>query len=431
MSKVRLFQFQRRMLEETRCQNRVAYYMDMGTGKTFVGSEKLDDLGMRVNLVICQKSKVDDWIDHFQRYYGTDYRVIDLTTNKGFDDFERRCHDPEGKDFVGIINYDLVWRRPKLQKLEDFTLLLDESSLIQHETTKRSKFILKMNPRNIILLSGTPCNGTYETLWSQLRLLGWNITKWDYWNTFVDYEIDRSQGFPLVKVNGYKRVERLRMKLDLYGCRFLRSEEVLDLPQQMFIRNVCGVGKDYRTFQKEDYVRLADGWELMGVNPLARLLYLRQLCGMYNPEKLGAFQDLMESTSGRVIVFYNFNAELEALKRIVESLGRPYGVFNGAVKNMQPYVERDDAVLFIQYQAGAYGLNLQQGNRIVYFTPPLSSEVFEQSKKRIHRIGQKGTCWYHLMIAKGTVEERIYHNLERKRDYTQALFEKDDIQCRS
>ena len=69
------------------------------------------------------------------------------------------------------------------------------------------------------------------------------------------------------------------------------------------------------------------------------------------------------------------------------------------------------------------GLNLQESNRIVYFTLPLSSEQFEQSKKRIHRIGQKQTCFYYLLICQGSVEEQILQTLEQRKDYTDALFE--------
>ena len=53
----------------TKDRNRVAYYLDMGLGKTFVGSEKMKQLENKVNLVICQKSKVNDWIQHFENYY--------------------------------------------------------------------------------------------------------------------------------------------------------------------------------------------------------------------------------------------------------------------------------------------------------------------------------------------------------------------------
>lgn len=61
--------------------------------------------------------------------------------------------------------------------LEDFTLLLDESSMIQNDKAKRTKAILKLKASNVILLSGTPVGGKYENLYSQLKLLGWKITK--------------------------------------------------------------------------------------------------------------------------------------------------------------------------------------------------------------------------------------------------------------
>ena len=59
------YKHQTQCLEQTAGLNRVAYYLDMGLGKTFVGAEKLFSLGRRVNLVICQKSKIADWKKNF------------------------------------------------------------------------------------------------------------------------------------------------------------------------------------------------------------------------------------------------------------------------------------------------------------------------------------------------------------------------------
>ena len=72
------------------------------------------------------------------------------------------------------------------------------------------------------------------------------------------------------------------------------------------------------------------------------------------------------------------------------------------------------------------GLNLQKANKIIYYSLPLSSELFEQSKKRIHRIGQEKPCFYYMMICKNSVEEKILAALEMRKDYTEKLFEKDD-----
>ena len=77
MSELKLMEHQTRVLEETARHNRVAYYLDMGLGKTFVGSEKMDRLGEDINLIICQKSKIKDWCEHMRTYY--DVIVLDLT----------------------------------------------------------------------------------------------------------------------------------------------------------------------------------------------------------------------------------------------------------------------------------------------------------------------------------------------------------------
>ena len=45
---MQLFPHQPKALDETRDFNRVAYYLDMGLGKTFVGSEKLKTFGTKV-----------------------------------------------------------------------------------------------------------------------------------------------------------------------------------------------------------------------------------------------------------------------------------------------------------------------------------------------------------------------------------------------
>ena len=188
---MKLYPHQIEVLKHTENKNLVAYYLDMGLGKTFVGSEKMLQLNKRVNLVICQKSKVNDWVEHFRKYY-KDISVYDLTDKKEYPLFFQysEYRNEFTPDIVGIINYELAFRRPELSKLTDFTLMLDESSLIQNECAKRSKFILKrLQPANVILLSGTPTSGKYERLWSQMNLLGWNISKKMYYSQYVDMEI--------------------------------------------------------------------------------------------------------------------------------------------------------------------------------------------------------------------------------------------------
>lgn len=419
MRKTELYRHQILALKETKHFDHVAYYHDMGLGKTFTGSEKMMQLGAKINLIVCQKSKVDDWIEHFLEYY-PNHLILDLTNETGLELF---LNDAIPDNKVGVINYDLVWRRKNLSKLKDFTLLLDESSLIQNETSKRAKFILKMQPENVILLSGTPTGGKYENLWSQLHLLGWEISKKLYWKQYI--EVEWKDDIPVPVVIGYKNVERLKKKMRQYGCNFLKTEEVMDLPQQIDQIINVNVTQNYNKFKKNSIV-IFDDIELVGDTTLTKMLYERQLCGQYNEDKIQAFRDLVESTNDRLIVFYNFTAEYKAMAKVCQELNRPFGEINGAMKYLGPYERNNDSITLVQYQAGAMGLNLQKANKIIYFTPPLSSELFEQSKKRIHRIGQEKPCFYYYLTCKNSVEEKIYRTLAMRKDYTEALFEEGD-----
>ena len=383
-------------------------------------------LGAKVNLVICQKSKVDDWVNHFMVHYNASVSVLNLTNKNSFNCFVEWTSkwSPEAyvKPLIGVINYELAFRRPQLKQLSDFTLLLDESSMIQNETAKRSKFILGLNAANVILLSGTPTSGKYENLWSQCSLLGWKISKDLYWKQYIDTEILDNEGYPIKVIRGYKNVERLKRKLREHGAVFLKTEDVLDLPEQIDQVISIPTTKEYRKFRKDKIVVIGDT-ELVGDTALTKMLYERQLCGQYNADKLEAFRDLLESTNDRLIVFYNFTAECLAMINACREHKRLFSIVNGNTKDLLAYENHDNSVTFIQYQAGAMGLNLQKANKIVYFTPPLSSELFEQSKKRIHRIGQQKSCFYYYLTCRNSIEEKIYETLAMRKDYTDALFE--------
>ena len=303
--------------------------------------------------------------------------------------------------------------------------MLDESSCIKNEKSKRSKFILKLKPKNVILLSGTPCSGKYEELYSQCKLLGWNISKKAFWNTYIKTKNMELNGFKVPIVVGYKNVDRLKEKLRDHGAIFKKSEEVINLPEQ--IDNIIKVNSipAYKKFKKNRLVTI-DGIELVGDTTLTKMLYQRQLAGMYNKNKYEVLQDLLTSTEDRVLVFYNFDYELEEIKKICEKLDKPVSVVNGKTKDLKNYESKNNSVTLLQYQAGAMGLNLQLSNKIIYFSLPLSSELFEQSKKRTHRMNQTRTCFYYYLITEGTIEEKIFKVLNMRRDYTNKLFEEDE-----
>lgn len=365
---------------------------------------------------------MNDWLEHFNKYYSDNYSILDLTCKNDMHRF--LSWSQNNIKIIGVINYDLIWRKKELETLKDFTLMLDESSLVKNYSAKRSKFIItKLKFKNIILLSGTPCDGKYENLWTQCLLLGWYIKKKDFWNMFINYRVNQFNNVFVKEVISYKNIDVLISKLHSLGCVFMKTEDVLELPEKNIILQKCKANKEYKQFKKSRVITINDK-DFVGDNPLTKLLYMRQMLSIYNKERHKQLNDLIESSYDRLVIFYNFNAELEIIKKIIGN-DRPISIINGSTKDLTNYERYNNCITLVQYQAGAMGINLQLSNKIIYYSLPLSSEIFEQSKKRIHRLGQSKPCFYYILVAENTIEEIIYNTLLTRNDYTLKLFESD------
>lgn len=415
-----LFKYQEEALERVHGKRRCAFYHDMGLGKTFTGAAKLINMGCVINLIVCQKSKIGDWLDHLRDVEHV--KAYDLTTSDAAMFRELAVFNSPFQIF-GVVNYDLLFRRD-WSYLYDYGLMFDESSLLQNKSSKRTRAAMRLAEKahSLVLLSGTPTDGKYERLWSQLHMLGWKIDEKLFWRQYVETETTMDEGFPVTKVVGYKNEERLVRKMRQCGCDFLKTEDVLDLPEQTFVRVAVPASKEYREFARKHVVE-AFGREFVGDTVFGDMTAKRMLAGAYSEAKAGAFGDILDSTSRRLVVFYNFDCELEAIETELDRRGRPWSLLSGKSHELESFSQCGDGVAIVQYQAGAMGVNLQEANICVYFSPPLASSLFEQSKKRIHRVGQDEPCTYYELVSVGTVEEKIYSTLAMRQDYTEKLFE--------
>lgn len=412
---LKLLPHQVKALEKIGNRDRCAFFHDMGLGKTFTGAEQLMRYKADINLVVCQISKVKDWVDHFETYY--DLPVFDLTKKDVYDSFF--CY---AGPRVGIINYDKLHRRPKLLELRHIAVIFDESSMIKNFTAVRTKIALKLNYDYVILLSGTPMGGKYEELWTQCRLLDWHIAKSNFWDRYVitrDHFSNKAF-FPIKIIVGYKNTEELKEQLRAHGAQFLRTQDVISLPEQNFQTIKVDCDQRYDQFMLKYYVKIEDK-ELVGDSIFKRLLYARMLATAYNPNKKQAILDLLQSSNDRFVIFYNFKLEFETLCSVAKALNRPIGYINGDGRDLTAYKE-DKCVILCQSVAGSKGINLQEINRMAIYSPPLSGEDYMQMQKRIHRIGQDKPCFYYLLCTTGTIEEHIYKTLAQKENYTIDLF---------
>ncbi|HHX2837077.1 TPA: SNF2-related protein [Staphylococcus aureus] len=411
MNEIKLYAHQQKALDMTEQHNKVAYYLDMGLGKTFVGSEKLWELNTPYNLVVCQKSKITDWYQHFKDYYSDDYEIII---------FDKQRIENIKPNSILIINYEKAIARPELKKLKKFTLLLDESQYIKNPKSKRTKLIVnELNPDNIILLTGTPIDGKYEELITQIHLLGWKIKESMFLSHYTNRQWDENE--MKYKIIGYKNIDRLKKKLRQYGCVFMKTEEVFDLPTQTNIFLKPKKTKEYDEFIKEGIVTLSDR-KLIAETASVGNMNARLLCTAFNQNKLVMLKELIESTEDRLIIFYQYNLEKEAIENIVDELSKPISYINGEIVDKKSYENCKNSVTLVQYQSGSFGHNLQKANKIIFFGLPNRVSYFEQSKKRTHRIGQERPCFYYYMLTLGTYEWKNYQTLVDGKDYNDELF---------
>lgn len=385
--------------------------MEMGTGKTYVATEKLATMDFECCLVICPKSLIPMWMKHFEENY-PQYQVNNYAKTKKL------------IDGINIFNYDIVFRREDLFKLKNLTVIIDECVALSNISSKRTKAVMKLDIENLIMLSGSIGKGKYENLYSLAKLLGAKCTKQQFFDRYViEKELPMNdKPFPIKIIVGYKNCEELRENMKKLGTVFLKSEEAISLPEQNFIDIDINSTPEYKRFLKDRIITL-DGKTMVGDCTFKKIIYERALCGVFNKEKIEAFKDLIDSTDDRLVVFYNFWDEVNMLETLTD---RPKSFVNGKVRDLDNFEKYDDSITFINYASGSSGLNLQKANKIVYFSPNLSCENYMQSLKRVHRLGQTRPCFYYRMITKNSIETKIYRALQRGVNYTEFLFEKGE-----
>lgn len=391
--------------------------MEAGTGKTATSSHKAVTYNVPI-IVVAPKAVCSQWLEHFKSAH-PDWFRYDLQKKQQLQDFI----NGEALNKVGVLTYGLVWRRPELLKLRGYTLILDESHNICNSTSKQTKGVMKLKYENLILLSGTPNGGAYEKLYTQMKMLGYKQNKKQFTDRYCNMFTMESGGVKfqvLSKTNPYKNIDELNKILrDDLHCVFLKTNDVVELPSQHFIPVNVPVTKQYKAFMVNDYIDLGDKEYIAG-SPTEKLLYSRYLCGADNQNKIDVLTTLLEGIDDRVIIFYNFNNECDVLTKLCNKLKKKAFICNGAVKQVDWFKKHDKSVLLVQYNAGATGINLQYCNKAIYFSPPLSSNLFEQSKARTWRLGQSNKCTY--WVLRSGVECDILNSLDKKQDYNIKLF---------
>lgn len=427
--------------------------MEMGTGKTRVA---IDTVFARKDvyrvLVVCPKAVVGVWRENLNKFAPDhNWQCWDLqkgTVRTKTEDLEKWLKKPASKQFV-VINYDSVWRAPMgdfVYKKANFQMvILDESHRAKAAGSKVSKFLAMLGKRvhYKMCLSGTPMANSPLDVYGQYRFLDPGIFGTNH-NLFLQkYAV---MGGPDLKfIVGFKNQKELNSRFDsiAYHCKMSEVADRIKLPDALppTQRKVQLPASDMKTMKQlnREFVAECGSGHVVVNNVLVKLIRLQQITSGFcqtqesvfdspevqelNTSKLDTLVDMLQDLGPRenVVVFCQFRHDLVAIHAAASHTGRDYFELSGSGNTLEEWKSVDGAVIGVQIQAGSEGVDMTKANHAVYFSLPHSLAMYEQSKARLYRPGQKKPVSFCHLIAEGTIDESLYESLLKKEDIIESI----------
>lgn len=374
------------------------YQREVGFGQT-TDSVPVMPLPTRKIVVIAPASKVrtGDWQREIERFF--------------------EGYVPEYE----VISYEMFSK--KYEQLVDgnTTLIIDESHMACNATTKRSKAILKAakTAHQWIMLSATPLPNGWRSAETYAILTGLVRNKTQFVNRFVI--TDRSRGFPLIL--GYREKDTLTTWWNGIAKPLARSGDQ-HLPSQS-IAVAPAMPPKLATAYRKAVKERTFGEELLD-SPSKLFSTLRQIP---TPARVDALQSIVESTDEHIVIFYNFNAERDAVLEMLNKNFKERKIYeqSGHLSELPPrdaWGNLQSSVTLVQYQSGSQAIELTYASVTVYLSPCTSYANYEQSKGRTRRNGQAKTTLFYHIAAENSLDKHIWGILSQKRDFSMTMFEK-------
>jgi hypothetical protein len=482
------YQHQRNANALARGKTAFGYFMEQGTGKSKTLLDDAADIflnggdnGHIDTLIIVAPNGVHaQWVneqvpEHLSASvpYAAGYTVAAPTPEEALR-FSKARYFKDGLRILAI-HIDMMSHKNGEELLQELLLsskamlVVDESSRIKDETSKRTKTLIKLGrlAKYRRILTGTPISQGVEDLYSQFKFLDKNILGYDSFYAFRNHfcqlklvEVGKDKGKKkFYKIVGYINQEELKRKIDAYTYRVLK-DECLDLPERNFIRQEVLLTPEqremYAQMKKEFFLDL-DAGLLTAKLAITRIIRFQQIISGFvwkhqkkdpgtgkiiEPEIYQEFPtnrvaralDIIQESQSKVIVWVKFRGDWRLLTKALTEAKIGWVDYVGTTPqqdraaNIERFRNDPSVKVFISSpQSGGFGLNLTAASEVIWFSRDFSLERELQANDRCHRIGQHSVVNYHYLIAPKTIDDRIDKILAAKKSVSENILDIRDL----
>lgn len=344
-----------------------------------------------------------------------------ITTAKKRDTFEWfddslifRLGPDQVKNIGGISMIVDSWNNiKKYRSIKDSFFIFDEQRLVGSGTWVKAFYeIAKHN--QWILLSATP-GDTWSDYIPVFVANGFYRNKTEFSRMHIVYS-------PFIKK--YPKIDR-------YVNTKLLEKERDDILVEMKFEKRTHQQHLYLTtdYDRDLYKRIwRDRWDPYDNEPIqetGKLFYLMRRAVNGSQHRMARLRQLLrEEHLKRVIIFYNFDYELNAIKELLEEEGLLYGQWNGHAHESVP--DSNEWAYLVQYTAGSEGWNCVETNVMIFFSQTYSYRTMIQAAGRIDRMNTPyQELYYYHLISSAPIDIAIRRALRSKKNFNERNFLKE------